>query len=345
MTIRLLHLTPRAFGERSRGGGERFFSEMARALGRRDDVVSTNVVTVLDGAVLKSHDADSGEAMGARQLRQLAAEADVIHVHQMSSPAFDAAVALRKLTGTKLVLTDHGGGWRTPGRLLGRHRLRFVDAMAPVSAWSAADCGWSLRDPTQVLYGGGDHLPEPTGTVEPTDFLFVGRLLPEKGVHNLIAALPEGASLRVVGASVSPAYLGNLRGLTQGKNVEFAVDAPETSLAAFYRAAQYTVLPSLQWLNGRYIKRPELMGLVVFESFHNGTPAIGSNVSGLAEVLTVNGMPIVEPDLPSLREALAAHYGDASKRAELAGRAVRAAPTVTWAGVVDRCVELYRRIL
>ena len=119
----------------------------------------------------------------------------------------------------------------------------------------------------------------------------------------------------------------------------------EDRLAAYYRAAQYTVLPSLQWLNGQYIKRPELMGLVVFESFHCGTPAIGSNVSGLAEVLTVNGMPIVEPDLPSLQEALAAHYGDAAKRAELAGRALRAAPSVTWDGVVDRCVDLYRRIL
>ncbi len=91
-------------------------------------------------------------------------------------PRFDYAALLAKLLRKPLVLTDHGGGALTPGRALGRLRLRFINAAGYVSAWSRQDV-----DPTgiikqnTVIMGGGDHLPDREPLERHYDFGFIGR--------------------------------------------------------------------------------------------------------------------------------------------------------------------------
>src|SRR5438093_429116 len=55
---------------------------------------------------------------------------------------------------------------------------------------------------TRVIYGGADprrFYPDPSASRD--GVLFVGRITPHKGIDRLIAALPMGAHLKVVGSA------------------------------------------------------------------------------------------------------------------------------------------------
>ena len=57
--------------------------------------------------------------------------------------------------------------------------------------------------------------------------LFVGRLLPHKGVSDLIASLPERMPLDIIGPVNDPAYLDALARQAAGKTVRFRHDVDD----------------------------------------------------------------------------------------------------------------------
>ena len=75
--------------------------------------------------------------------------------------------------------------------------------------------------------------------------LFVGRLLPHKGVADLIAALPDGLALDVVGPKSGSGYFETLKALAAGKPVDFRHDVDDRGLVDAYRRALCAVLPSV----------------------------------------------------------------------------------------------------
>jgi glycosyltransferase involved in cell wall biosynthesis len=334
--MRILVIVPRVFGP-AKGGGERYILEAVRALRNRG--VET-VVLLVKGLWLFQLPAAEGSTrtISLGEANQLVKQCDLIHVHQLNSPGFDYSALASRLFHKPLVLTDHGGGWRNPGRLLGKKRLHFVDAGAFVSEWGAKDVDANHRIPVhRVVSGGGDHLPSAEPWGKRFDFGFVGRILPHKGVHVIVDSLPQGASLVIAGQPRDPIYMEEIRRLAEGKNVTFLQDVSDVVVAALYRSVRYLLVPSVFHYRNRHFARPELMGLVALEAMSAGTPVIGSDAAGLGEVLRNAGQITLPP-------------GDVDAwRAGLTQALQQDTPPIcpkefTWDSVAQRCMDLYGAI-
>ncbi len=115
--------------------------------------------------------------------------------------------------------------------------------------------------------------------------LFFGRFHPAKGLDVLLAAMPEIISrfpkvkLTIFGAKtdgpIAESYREKARQLQILDNVEFGGNLPQQQVTAELSTANFCIVPSFL----------EAFGFVVIESFSVGTPVVGSNTSGIAEVL------------------------------------------------------------
>ncbi len=112
--------------------------------------------------------------------------------------------------------------------------------------------------------------------------LFVGRLVPYKGVDRLISAFAklkeEGAVLVIVGTGPLDADLRkHAKALRIEERVIFAQDVSENDLAGYYAGSHVFALPS--------VTRQEAFGLVLVESMACGTPAVSCDFSGMPYVI------------------------------------------------------------
>jgi glycosyltransferase involved in cell wall biosynthesis len=165
-----------------------------------------------------------------------------------------------------------------------------------------------------VLVKGGvdaDHFHPPETPPTRDRVLFVGRLLPHKGIDQLIAALPTDLPLTVCGRAYHADYFAVLRRLAEGKRVEFRTDATDDETRDLYRRAWATVLPSVyRDYYGHSHVQPELMGFTLLESMACGTPAICSRVGGMPEFVRHGRTGFVFDELSELTGYLRALASD-----------------------------------
>jgi glycosyltransferase involved in cell wall biosynthesis len=259
----------------------------------------------------------------ARTVRRAARDADIVHAHWL--PTVAPALAARR----PVVTTLHG----TDVALLARfpQLLRLLAHRARVSVAVSEDVAETVRGlgVTNVrVIRNGVELPAPSadGEAEPPELLFVGRLVPEKGVAELLEAT-EGRNLVVVGdgplRSDVPAALGFLTG-------------PE--LEERYARAAVVVCPS----------RREGFGLVCAEAMARARPVVASAVGGLSELVAdgETGLLVPPRDPPALRTAIDSLLGDQALRRRMgeAGRK-RIAQLCDWDRVVDAYLEAYEAAL
>lgn len=274
---------------------------------------------------------------------------DVIHSQVFPTPLTDLLVVLGRLRGQTVVLTDVGGGgpcWSTylervhPGLSLNRraHGLALLSRYA-----SELFTHWPL--PSTVL-GGGVNL---TGVVpggKPEGYaLFVGRLLPHKGVLQLIQALGPTTPLRVVGRPYDAEYVARLRSAAEGKRVEFIFDADDAELARQYAGANVVLQPSLP--SAEAVDKSELLGLVALEAMAWGKPVVVTRTTSLPDSV-VDGETgfVVEPyDLSAMRERTELLVGNPQLSARM-GRAGRAhiEANFTWDRVARRGLAFYEEL-
>ena len=296
--MKVLQFSPTYFGEDSViGGGERYVAELARFMARE-----VEVSLVSFGNVRKSFKRDGVEHeifpgwhfghFGLHNpfaLRHLCSirGCDVVHIHQVCTFAGDLTVLVARGLRRRIVGTDHGGGgaW-VLNRLLPVYR--YYDAVVGQSDVAGRLLERDFEVPVVRIHGGVDterfhwdgSLPR-RKTV-----LFIGRLLPHKGVDFLVKAfrllnLPD-FSLRIVGRSRDEEYLNRLKSLAEGQPVEFVDDADDAQVVREYQTAQVTVLPSVEAeMDGG--GRSELMGFTLLESQACGTPVICSETGGMSE--------------------------------------------------------------
>ncbi|NDJ78820.1 MAG: glycosyltransferase family 4 protein [Chloroflexi bacterium] len=155
----------------------------------------------------------------------------------------------------------------------------------------------------EVIHWGVDpeRFPYQNGHYQPHRLLFVGRLVPHKGVHTTINALkllvqqPRYAHLHltIVGDSDYSEYLANIRFAIRQANlsdhVTFVKFTDRNDLPAIYRAHDILLFPSV-W--------EEPFGITVLEAMSSGLAVIGTGTGGGSEILEhdVNGLVYPKED-------------------------------------------------
>jgi glycosyltransferase involved in cell wall biosynthesis len=182
--------------------------------------------------------------------------------------------------------------------------LDLIDRLVPQSEFAASML--DHRHSVRVLKGGVDDqffTPEDANDRSRDHILFVGRLLPHKGIDRLIAALPPNIGLTICGRPYDEGYYALLRALARGKSVRFLTSANDLELRELYRTALAVVLPSVYVdCYGQAHAWPELMGFSLLEGMACGTPAICSRVGGMPEYVDHGRTGFVFDELAELRE-------------------------------------------
>lgn len=338
--IKSLHITPFVFKTGKRGGGERYVQQLCASLEEVGVEVSLVECKNFFGFRIFG---EAGKALESHNFFRLLSHTkcfDVIHVHQLNRETFTVAFFLSKLARIPLVLTDHGGTSRNLFRLFGKLRLKGLSAILAVSPWSMHDI-----DPNgvvivnKVIWGGGEHIGVGgTHNFAHRDFLFLGRLLPHKGAHIVIEALPENASLVVAGERLDKEYFERLTILAQGKKVDFIEPPDDSALTDLYKSVKTFLIPSVNTFENRTFARPELLGIVGLESLFAGTQILGSDLGGLGDLLRASGQTLVEPGNVSAWKLAMANAMTSSE-------ASSKKPLFTWKYSAEKCLETYREIL
>ena len=354
---RVLHVVPALFGASGIvGGAERYAFELARHMADR---VPTRLVSfgsqemttregnldvrVMDGAwhVRGQRTNPFSAAILPEILR-----ADVVHCHQHHILMSSAAAAVCRMTGRRVFATDlGGGGWDVSAYV---STDRWFDAHLHISEYSRRISHHDGKPWARVILGGVDtekFSPDPL-VARTTRALFVGRLLPHKGVADLIAAQPPAVALDIVGPLNTTGAVESLKAQADGKSITFLHGVTDAALVDMYRRALCLVLPSVyRTPHGAHTDVPELLGQTLLEAMACATPVICTRVASMPEIVEdgVTGF-IVEPgDSAALRsrlEWLAAHPVEAAVMGA-SGRE-RVLARFQWPEVVNRCLEAYQ---
>jgi glycosyltransferase involved in cell wall biosynthesis len=352
--IRVAHIVPAPFDPDDGiiGGAERYSFELARHMADRvpTELISfgprerTTTLGNLRVRVLRGHyvrgqrtNPISADLWGAL------AEATVVHCHQQHVLASSVAAVLTRLRRRRVFVTDLGGGGFDVSGYISTDR--WFHGHLHISEYSRKVAGQTADPRARVILGGVDTVKFSPGSTADRAVLFVGRLLPHKGVHDLIDAVPPAVPLRLIGRAMNPDYLGQLRARAAGKCVTFLHDVDDDALLQEYRRASCVVLPSVYTTpDGGTTLVPELLGQTLLEGMACGRPAICTDVASMPEVVVDGDTGFVVPpnDPPALGAAISRVLADKAAADEMgaSGRA-RVIEHFSWSKVVDRCLAAY----
>ncbi len=280
-------------------------------------------------------------------------EVDVIHLHH-PNPLADLACLLSD-SAARVVVTYHSdivrqrrlGGLHAP---LLRHTLRRADAVVATSA-QYADSSAALapfREKVRVIPLGIEPpalppLSEPfAGPGREPRYLFIGRLVPYKGLPVLIRALRLARGRAwVVGAGPRQRQLRALardEGVTP--RVEFLGEVSEAEKLRRLARCDALVLPSLT--------RAEAFGIVILEAMAAGRPVIVSDLPTGVRMLVedgATGLRFPPGDATALAAAMRclAEDPEAARRMGSEGRR-RFHERYTLDRMVEGHVRLYREL-
>ena len=299
-------------------------------------------------------------AVGLRlqgQLRSLIRrnDFDILHTHAPLVPTLPLMAI--KAASCAQVGTFHTTGG--PSRLLEGMKWYLDPVVAKLDARIAVSS--TARDFAARYFPGSYHVI-PNGVdveqfhpdVKPFDewrdpervnLLFVGRLDPRKGVHLLLAAMPEviartggRARLLIVGDSYLKAKFMASVPAAFRPHVHFLGHVPSKDLPRWYATGDVFVSPALG---------NESFGIVLVEAMAAGRAVVASDIPGYRSVVIpdVNGLMFPPGDVPALAAALIRLAGDAGLRASLATRGRARALEFAWPRVTDRIEAVYRDVL
>jgi glycosyltransferase involved in cell wall biosynthesis len=189
---------------------------------------------------------------------------------------------------------------------------RVDRAIAPSQFMADAVTRWRFpKERVSLLYNGVDADHSKPGTENHGFALFLGRLVPEKGLLTLAQA-QLGTRLRVVVAGTGPLE-ETLRRSYPG--LEFVGQRSGQALKALVEGASFVVVPSLS---------PENCPMAVLEAMAAGKAVIASRIGGIPELVEEGktGLLFDPGNAEQLRKQMLALAASASSQAEmgLAGR-------------------------
>jgi glycogen(starch) synthase len=287
---------------------------------------------------------------------------EVVHAHDWL--VAHAATTLKHHLGVPLVATVHATeagrhqGW-LPGAL--NRSIHTVEWWLTYEARRVVTCSEYMRwEVTRLFDLPPDKVtPIPNGTdPAPVDhaavaairagygdgplLLFAGRLVYEKGLHDVLRALPRlrrrhpGLRLLVAGEGPQGDDLrAQAKALRLGRAVEWLGFVEPDRLAALSAAADCALVPSIY----------EPFGMVALEAAAAGTPLVVADTGGLREFVRhgTTGLRFASGDVTGLADAVTLLLRDEV----LARRLVRAGRTAlrdyAWPAIAARTVTEYGR--
>lgn len=355
----VVHIAPALFGREGLvGGGERYVLELAKAMAehapttlvsfgptpRRERIGRLDIEVIANWLPVGRFRVDP---INPALLSRLA-QAEVIHAHQSFTTMTSLALAYGRSTGRPVFTTHLGGGGVGLQDLI--DVSHWFAGHLHISKFSREVLGHADMTKADVIYGGVDTRRfHPDATAERTgEVLFVGRLLPHKGINYLIEAIDEDTPLTVIGGRWwrrQDAFHSLLKELAQGKRVSFLEDCDDDALVGAYQRALCVVLPSVYTtVFGENYRMPELLGQTLLEGMACGLPAICTAVGSMPEVVEdgVTGFVVPPNDPAALADRIAwlkSHPAEARAMGE-AGRR-RVLEHFCWDRVVKRCLSAY----
>ena len=355
--VDVLHVVPALFGSDDGviGGAERYVLELATHMARERPT-----------ALVSFGARDRSESRGGLEVRVIGnawhvrgqrtnpiapallgevRRARIVHCHQQHVVASTVTALACRLTHRPVFVSDYGGGgWDLSAYI---STDRWYQGHLHISEYSRRLSGHVGKSWAHVILGGVD-----TEKFSPDDSrkpggaaLFVGRLLPHKGVDELVRAADRDLPLKIIGPPANTRFVQDLEALAASKPVTFLHHCDDGALIDAYRSALCVVLPSVYKTSyGEETRVPELLGQTLLEGMACGIPAVCTNVGSMPEIVDdgITGF-IVPPNDPSaLRERLL-WLRDHPAEARAMGRAARrrVLERFTWPAVVHRCLGIY----
>ncbi|MFB3889197.1 MAG: glycosyltransferase family 4 protein [Candidatus Bathyarchaeia archaeon] len=175
--------------------------------------------------------------------------------------------------------------------------------------------------------------------------LFVGRLIPRKGLGYLVEATRQVVKERtetlfvlVGNGPVRSSLVSEVEKTGLKRNFFFAGDVSEQELPRFYRCADVFALPSIQ----------EGQGIVLLEAQASGKPSVAFNVSGVAEaVRNEETALLVKPaDAEAFAQALLRLLADRELRERMGAKGREfVVDELSWDATARKMLAVYREAL
>lgn len=279
--------------------------------------------------------------------------ADVVHIHA-EGPAFMSW--LPKLFGKRVIVTIHGLDWQREKWKNGfgakyihageKMAVRFADKIIVLSRnvqqyfrdTYGVETVWIPNGVECTELIPADLVTARFGVEKDGYILFLGRLVPEKGVHYLIEAFrnvnTDKKLLIAGGSSDTEAYTQQLRELAAGDDrIIFTGFVQGQLLQELYSNAYVYVLPS----------DVEGMPLSLLEAMSYGNCCLISSIPECTEVVEDKALRFEKGNTDDLRAKLQALCDDPSLAEGYKNTAQRfICEKYSWDDVVEKTLELYR---
>ncbi len=316
-----------------------------------------------------THDELLGESIFFERYPEHAAAGDVV-IYQFSTSSAVAefladrpeplVVDYHNLTAPDLLMT-----WDPPGAARAEAAERQLEMLARRAVLGLADsayneaglvaAGCARTAVVPVLIDFDRLVSEPDTRVATqlaaskaeggADWLFVGRLVPSKGQHDLVKAFwvyrhlyDPAARLHLVGATPSADYLAAVRGFVVDLGLEAAVritgEVSDASLAAHYAAADVYVSCSVH----------EGFGVPLLEALRVDVPVVALAAGAVPDTLGDGGLLLERAEPSVVATAVHRVLADRQLRAALAEAGHERVAAHTLAGSGRRAVEAIARV-
>ena len=286
-------------------------------------------------------------------LRAAFGKTDVVHIHA-EGPAF--MCWLPKLQGKRVIVTVHGLDWQREKWKNGfgskyiylgeKMAVRFADEIIVLSRnvqeyfrdTYQRETSWIPNGTTRPEYAAAREITEKFGLEKDEYILFLGRMVPEKGIHYLIEAFRQVKTHRKLviagGASDTNVYLQQLKDLAKADDrILFTGFVQGKLLEELYSNAYVYVLPS----------DLEGMPLSLLEAMSYGNCCLTSDIKECTEVTGEKGVSFRKGDVSDLTAKLQQLCDDTALvgayKSEAADYICR---KYSWDAVVEETLRLYR---
>lgn len=279
--------------------------------------------------------------------------AQIVHIHA-EGPAF--MCWMPRLFGKKVVVTIHGLDWQRE-KWKGGFGSKFIHAgekMAVRFAHQIIVLSQNTQDYFRDTYGRdtvfipngvcppdilpADLITQELGLCKDSYILFLGRLVPEKGIHYLIEAFRQvNTNKKLViagGSSDTDAYVQRLH--------ELAVDDPRVLFCGFVQGQKLQELYSNAYI---YILPSDVEGmpLSLLEAMSYGNCCVVSDIPECTEVVGAHALRPPRGNIDALRSLLQSLCDDPSTVSRYkSGARAYICEKYDWDRVVEQTLTLYQ---